>query len=127
MNTYLEKKKTKIQGLLGDDGIQTEQIHELRKQLKILNYNNAIVSKKQEEERLSKQDLLPELLGKWHDCQVIIKHLKKTLDRGQLRPTELDKLKLIQSTIAAESNMLFNEINNAIPESEFFGSTIYES
>jgi len=124
MNTYLEKKKTKIKELLGRDGIQTKQIHQLRKELKILNYNNTIVSHKKEEESLSKQDLLPELLGKWHDCQVIIKHLKKTLNRGLLRPTELEKLKQIESKIAAKCNILFNEINNAIPESEFFGSNI---
>jgi hypothetical protein len=35
------------------------------------------VDKEKQDQKLSKQDVLPKLLGKWHDCQVIIKHLKK--------------------------------------------------
>jgi CHAD domain-containing protein len=115
INTYLEKKENQIHELLGQEIIQTGQIHKLRKQLKILNYNRAIVDKEKQDEDLLKQDLLPELLGKWHDCQVFIKHLKKALNRGKLSQTEVKKLKIIQSKIVYESNILFNEIKNTIP------------
>jgi CHAD domain-containing protein len=120
INTYLDKKKNYIQELLVPESIQIEQIHKLRKQLKILNYNKAIVDKEKPEKKLSKQDVLPELLGKWHDCQVIIEHLKKTLKRGQLSQTELDQIKIIKSKIVHQSNVLLNEIKNAIPESGLF-------
>lgn len=117
INTYLDKKRNYIQELLAQESIQIEQIHKLRKQLKILNYNKALADKEKPEETFSKQDVLPELLGKWHDCQVIIKHLKKTLKKGQLSLTELNPIKTIKSKIVYESNVLLNEIRNALPES----------
>jgi CHAD domain-containing protein len=119
--TYFDKKKNYIQELLVQESIQIEQIHKLRKQLKILNYNKAIVDKEKPEEKFSKQNVLPELLGKWHDCQVIIKHLEKTLKRGQLSVTELDQIKSIKSKIVQESNVQLNEIRNTLPESRLFG------
>lgn len=120
INTYLDKKKNYIQELLVQESIQIEQIHKLRKQLKILNYNKALVDKEKPKEKLSKQDVLPELLGKWHDCQVIIKHLKKTLKKGQLSLTELNQIKTIKSKIVHESNVLLNKIRNALPKSGLF-------
>lgn len=107
---YLEKKENQIKELLYREINQTEQIHQLRKELKVLNYNKAITSK----EKHSTQDVLPELLGKWHDCQVMIKHLKKTLNRRKLDKNEEDQLKIIQSKIINKRNTLFDEIKKAI-------------
>ena len=112
---YIEKKENKIQELLAQEIIQTEQIHTLRKELKILNYNKAITTKQKQHKELLKQDVLPELLGKWHDCQVIIKHLKKVLKREKLSLTEAEQLKTIQSKIVHNRNILFNEIKKVIP------------
>jgi CHAD domain-containing protein len=120
LSSYIENKENHIQELLGQEIIQTEQIHNLRKQLKILNYNRAIEDKEKQDEDLLKQDVLPELLGKWHDCQVFIKHLKKALNRGQLSQIEANQLKIIQSKIVYERNILFNEIKNAIPIQKAF-------
>lgn len=116
INSYLEKKQNHIQELLGQEIIQSEQIHNLRKQLKILNYNRAIEDTKKQDEDLLKQDVLPELLGKWHDCQVIIKHLEKTLNRRKLSRNEEDQLKITQSKIVNKRNILFDEIKNVILE-----------
>lgn len=103
---YLEKKENQIKELLHREIIQTEQIHQLRKKLKVLNYNKAITSK----EKHSTQDVLPEILGKWHDCQVIIKHLEKALNQEKLSLTEAEQLKIIHSKIVNKRNILFNEI-----------------
>jgi hypothetical protein len=111
---YLEKKENQIKELLHRKIIQTKQIHQLRKELKVQNYNKAITSK----EKHSTQDVLPELLGKWHDCQVIIKHLKKTLNRRKLDKNEEDQLKIIQSKIINKRNILFDEIKKAIKEND---------
>ena len=111
---YLEKKEKQIKELLHREIIQTKQIHQLRKELKVLNYNKAITSK----EKHSTQDVLPELLGKWHDCQVIIKHLKKTLNRRKLDKNEEAQLKIIQSKIINKRNILFDEIKKAIKEND---------
>ena len=103
---YLEKKENQIKELLHREIIQTEQIHQLRKELKVLNYNKAITSK----EKHSTQDVLSEILGKWHDCQVIIKHLEKALNQEKLSLTEAEQLKIIHSKIVNKRNILFNEI-----------------
>ena len=120
-NTYFEKKENQIQELLGQESILREQIHEVRKQLKILNYNRTIANKEKQDQDLVKQDVLPKLLGKWHDHQVIIKHLKKALEQGQISPTEASQLQIIQSKIANESNILFNEIKKTIAVAGVFG------
>ena len=114
INTYLEKKANQIQELLGQEIIQREQIHELRKHLKILNYNKAIVDK--EKERILNQDILPELLGKWHDCQVIIENLQNTHNKRQLSPAALYQIKIIKQKIVSEYKILFNEIKTIIPD-----------
>ena len=107
---YLEKKENQIKELLGKNIIQTEQIHQLRKELKILNYNKAIIAKEKQDKELSQQDVLTEILGKWHDCQVIIKHLEKALNQEKLSPAEAEQLKIIHSKIVNKRNILFNEI-----------------
>jgi CHAD domain-containing protein len=108
---YLGKKANYIQELLCQNIIQTEQIHQLRKELKILNYNKAIIDKEKQDKELSQQGVLTELLGKWHDCQVIIKHLENALQQEKLSLAEAEQLKIIHSKIVNKRNILFNEIN----------------
>jgi CHAD domain-containing protein len=115
IDTYFEKKGNQIQELLGQESIQKEQIHELRKQLKILNYNKAILVKEKPEKKLLQIDVLPELLGKWHDCQVIIEHLQNMQSKRQISPTEFDQIKIIKPKIVSECKILFNEIKILIP------------
>lgn len=122
LSTYIAKKENHLQEIIGQEIIQTWQIHKLRKQLKLLNYNKEIVNKNKQDESLSKQDVLSELLGKWHDCKVIIRHIKKALNRGQLSLTEVDQLKTIQSKIVQEGNILLDEIKNAIAIGVFEGT-----
>lgn len=117
---YLEKKENQIKELLGQNIIQTEQIHQLRKELKVLNYNKAIIIK----EKHSTQDVLPEFLGKWHDCQVIIKHLEKVLNQEKLSLSEAEQLKIIHSKIINKQNVLFNEIKKAIRENDLSGHSM---
>lgn len=116
INTYFEKKRNQIQELLGQESTQIKQIHEIRKKLKILNYNRAIVVEEQPEKKLLKLDVLPELLGKWHDCQVIIEHLEKTQNKKQLSLATLQQIKIIKPKIVSEYKILFNKIKIIIPD-----------
>ena len=115
---YFDKKENQIQQLLGQEIIQTEQIHQLRKELKILNYNKAIITKEKQDKELSQQDILTELLGKWHDCQVIIKHLENAFNQEKLSLTESEQFKIIHSKIVNKRNILFNEIKKAIKKND---------
>lgn len=117
-NNYLEKKKNKIQKLLVNGAVEAEQAHELRKRLKVLQYT--VKSLSPGEEKPLKKDVLPELLGKWHDCQVIARNLEKVIGNGGTDPQELKQLKKIKREMLSESNKLFEQINTAIQASEFF-------
>lgn len=100
-----------------------EQLHELRKRLKMLNNNRSSLSMDESKDPVSKKDGLPRLLGDWHDLQVMIGHLNKGLDYGGIDPNEVIQLENLKSKILAESDLLFGQISEAIPTSEFYEST----
>lgn len=117
---YLEKKKDFIIQLISQNILEMKQVHELRKQLKIFNYNRESLSLEKSNKRLSKQDVLPVLLGEWHDLQVIIRDLKKAIDARQISQKEILQLERIQEEISSCSDTLFSKINIARLESDFF-------
>lgn len=117
VNRYLEKKTNSIKKLIGEGILLPEQLHQLRIKLKMLNYNRKSLSL---EPQLPKKDVLPVLLGKWHDLQVMNQHLQKTIDTGELQSKEIIQLEKINAKISSESEILFTRINKALPESEFF-------
>ncbi len=117
---YMEKKKGKIEKLLNQSTVQTPNIHALRMQLKKFNYARNSMNLEKQNVPPSKKDVLPELMGKWHDLQVIIRHLKKAIDTYGINPKEVKQLEKIKAKFSSDSELLFNEINIAIPTSEFF-------
>jgi CHAD domain-containing protein len=119
-NSYIEKKINSIQKLLSKSLLKTEDVHELRKQIKLLNFSKKSFSLKEKNNPNSNQELLTNLLGKWHDCQVIINHLNKTMDTDNLNPKEISQIKILKTKISSRSELLFNKIKSAIPLSEFY-------
>ncbi|MDZ4667418.1 MAG: CHAD domain-containing protein [bacterium] len=119
-NSYIEIKRTSIQKLLSKSSIKTQDVHELRKQIKLLNFNRKSLSLKEKNKPITNQDLLPNLLGKWHDYQVIIKHLNKTMDTGNLDSKEISQITKLKTKISSNSELLFNKIKLVIPLSEFY-------
>ena len=119
VNSYMEKKKKKIENLLSQNTLQRPQLHSLRKQLKKFHYSRESLNLKRENKPLPKKDVLPDLLGKWHDLQIIIRHLKKAMDTYRRNPKEVDQLEKIKAKFSSDSELLFNKINVAIPTSEF--------
>lgn len=115
-NSYIEKKRNSIQKLLSKSSLKVQDVHEFRKQIKLLNFNRKSLSLKEKSNSHSNQELLTNLLGKWHDCQVIINHLK-TMDTDTLNPKEISQLK---TKISSRSELLFNKIRLVIPLSEFY-------
>jgi CHAD domain-containing protein len=107
---YMDKKRKKINKLLHKNPLQTSQLHLLRKQLKEFNYNQKGLNLKKQIKKLSKKDVLPDLLGKWHDCQIIIRHFEKTMKTGELKSKEITQLKTIKAKIVSENEVLFNRI-----------------
>lgn len=119
---YLDKVIETIKNLIKQSTLQKEQLHELRKRLKTLNYNRGSLALKGYGNQISKKDKLPGLLGDWHDLQVMINHLNKGLDNGRINPNEVIQLEKLKTKISAESELLFAQICEAIPFSEFYES-----
>ena len=119
VKSYLEKKRKLIKKLLSQDTLQTPQIHALRKSLKTFNYNRKILDLEKNNRPLPKKEILAELLGKWHDCQIIIRHLKKTIDACGINPKEMNQLIKIKAKLFSKSQLVLKKIHEAIPSSEF--------
>ncbi len=119
-SSYIEKKRNSIQKLLSKSSLKTQDVHELRKQIKLLSFNRKSLSLKEKNNPDSNQELLSNLLGKWHDCQVIINHLNKTTDTGNLNPKEISRITKLKTKIFTGSELLFNKIKLVIPLSEFY-------
>ena len=116
---YMKKKKSKIEKLLSQGTLETPQAHALRKRLKKFNYNRKSLNLGKQEKSLSNKDVLPDLLGKWHDCQVVIKHLKKSMNTIGKDSKEVTQRKTVKANISSDSKELFSKINAAIHTSNF--------
>ena len=117
VKNFMMKKKNKIEKLLSQGNLETEQVHALRKLLKKFNYNTKSINLGKQEKSLSNMDVLPELLGKWHDCQVVIKHLKKSMNTVGINLKEVAQCETVKANITLDSQELFNKINATIHSS----------
>lgn len=117
---YLDREIESIKNLLNQSPLQKENLHKLRKRLKTLNYNRASLSLKGYSNQISKKDALPQLLGNWHDMQMMLHHLNIGLISDGLIPNEVTQLQNLKTKISTDSQLLFNNIQKALPDSEFF-------
>lgn len=120
VDEYMLQKRKKIENFLRQPNLDTEQLHELRKLLKTYYYNQMSLSLEKQNQKISKKEELTELLGKWNDGVVIIGHLQKTIEKAKINSKEISLLKSLKIKIAAKNNLLLDQINKAIPESELF-------
>lgn len=119
---YLDSEISKIKNLINKSPLQKEHLHELRKRLKTLNNNRSSLSLEENKDLISKNNVLPKLLGEWHDLLVMIDHLNKGLDNDGINPKEVIQLEKLKTKISAESELLYGQISQSIPNSEFFKS-----
>lgn len=117
---YLDNEIDEIKNLIQQNPLQKEQLHELRKRLKTINYNRGSLALKGDDNKISKKSALPHLLGEWHDLQVMRDHLNKGLNNVGINPNEFIHLENLKTKISAENELLFGQILEAIPSSEFF-------
>ncbi|MFV5692403.1 CHAD domain-containing protein [Flavobacterium sp. LT1R49] len=116
---YMDKKSAEIKKLLPQNTLKNKQMHMLRKRLKEYQYNQKSLNLSKQNKLISVMDVLPELLGEWHDYQVTINHLKKIIDSGQINPTENNQLESIKALFIFKREFLLNKINSALLNSLF--------
>jgi CHAD domain-containing protein len=107
---FLRKQKKEIEKLMSNKTIPVKLIHELRIKLKAYYYLLNIKSVK------SGKDKLTPLLGKWHDIQVILGHLHKTIDTIKVKPGSFAKLTRVDTHLTEDSNKLLSQIHRIIPK-----------
>lgn len=118
VDQYMLKKREKIKDLLNNPYLETEQLHELRKLLKIYYYNEKSLSLKKQNQKISQKEPLMELLGKWNDVIVIIEHLQETIEKAKIDTEEIAVLETLKTKIATENEVLLEQIKLYIPQSE---------
>lgn len=111
IQNYLSKKEEKISQLLLKKNTDEDELHELRKRLKLMNYILVSLNKKKENKE---RENLAELLGKWHDCQVMEESFGKAIKKGEVDAKELNSLKRIIKKIAVDKNQFLIEINKIV-------------
>lgn len=110
---YQDDKNIEIARLLNQNHLVKAQAHELRKRLKIVNYNQKIISLKKDD-TMQQLESLTELLGKWNDGQVTIRNLKKAINDSSINTHEVNQLKEIKTLITSDNEKLFSQIKHTV-------------
>lgn len=108
---YMDKKNAEIDKILHQKTLKAKKAHALRKSLKEYQYNQKSLNLEPLNNSIPNKNLLPDLLGKWHDYQVIITHLKKVARSGEINPKESGQLKNIRTALIHKREILFHKIN----------------
>jgi CHAD domain-containing protein len=120
VNTYFVNRRYRIERLIGQKTLKASQIHLLRKRLKKYNFNERMLDLKRTTQTSERKDSLLKLLGKWHDCQVFIKHLELASKSEGINPAERNQLEEVKARISDDFDNLFNKINESIHEPHLF-------
>lgn len=118
VDRYLLKKRGEIKNFLNQPNLQEEQLHELRKLLKIYYYNEMSLLLDNKDQKTPRKKRLTELLGNWNDGVITITHLQKTIDKAKINSGEIAALESLKIKIAAQNNVFLDEIKLAILEFE---------
>jgi CHAD domain-containing protein len=115
---YLAHQSNRIRTIIQAGDLLPEALHELRKQIKILDYNKKSLPLELPDSMTNKT-ALPDLLGEWHDLEVMAGHLKKELDAGGMSPEEIIQLEAVHTQLTTGTKDLLEQISTALPASEF--------
>ncbi|MFV8336179.1 CHAD domain-containing protein [Flavobacterium sp. RSP29] len=115
VNRYMDKKRREIKKLMCTTKFKKTQIHTFRKRLKTYQYNEKILRCKSQNQSLGGKNILSDLLGEWHDYEVIINHLKKGIKSNETIPSETKELQVTKALLTSKIELLFDKINATLP------------
>lgn len=110
-NIFVSKKKNFIQKILSASPLQIAIAHDLRKQIKTLNYAMECLGL---EKSNAMSNQLASLLGKWHDNEVFIAFLQKDISYSFLGQKNLPQIQEIIKKALTDNMLLFDNINQWI-------------
>ena len=118
VNRYRNKARKEMKRLIQKNDFKKKQIHDFRKRLKVYQYNEKILHPNQKK-IVPDQHKMSDLLGKWHDYDVVILHLKKIISTFKKDSNERKQLRIIKVTMTSKRAFLFVKINAALPYQTF--------
>jgi CHAD domain-containing protein len=114
VNEYLIKRKGSISKQLANRSLKVKELHKLRKRLKRLAYNRKSLSLPNIIHPETTERELSELLGNWHDQDIIIRHLAVSIKKGEIQQNEIGQLKKIKAKITSRNNSMLKKIYQII-------------
>lgn len=108
VTAYLKKIREDIKSVLTSEILQEHDVHLLRKQIKELYYLQRIFQP--DNNRLDIADDFQELLGQWHDCQVIRQDLLADAQNHKRPPEEIKAIMSLHRKVSAQATRLLAKI-----------------
>ena len=111
VKNYLSSITDRIDTLLHAEKLGAEQVHDLRKLIKELNYLQKIFHAKNKSPVIP--DEFQELIGQWHDYDVISKDLLKDAQHHELNPEEVKAIMSLRQKISNRADQLLAKVELA--------------
>lgn len=108
--SYVAKMKRKLKKMLSVE-LGDKDVHKIRKQIKTLHYNIAQVQVESEILDGKQWTRFLDLLGRWHDCEVAIRHLKKFIRKTKNGRVKVEEVSNILFNLTKEKAKLLVRIN----------------
>ena len=115
VNRYRNKITKEIKNLIHKNAFKKNQMHDFRKRLKVYQHNENIFPANQSIKLIPDKTFLSDMLGEWHDYEVVILHLKKTIPSFKTNSSEITHLKSIKAIVISKRELLFHKINTTLP------------
>lgn len=112
---FLSKKKNKIIKILRVNNLKNASLHSLRKQVKRYDYLINCFHIEEKNLTLPVRKKFTVNLGKWHDVQVTVKHLKNLLKSGTINQKERMQIKMILSDLYLKNKQYLAHMKSDIP------------
>ncbi|HVM89849.1 MAG TPA: CHAD domain-containing protein [Puia sp.] len=114
---FFIKQRKKINAVSGKKNLTPAEIHKLRKLIKDFRYMWKLFFP--ERSTSSRIDFLTELIGKWHDYDVVGKNLHNAIATGNMIHKEADNLREVAKKINLQANAFSKNIISACTKSNF--------
>lgn len=114
-NRYLNKISKEKKKIISRNAFKKKQIHAFRKRLKVHGYNTKIFDLNHQSKLVPEKITLTDMLGEWHDYEMVIHLLKKAVKSNKTIPRETKQLEATKKLVLLKSELLFNKINRTLP------------
>src|SRR5262249_49077035 len=111
LDKYVNKKKKEIIILLKAKALKPGQVHELRKRLKKLYYNQKSLKVNDSRQSFKNGNALQKMMGKWHDTRVMNRHLMHAVNKCIVPSFETTPILKMADDLYAKSQNLYKQIH----------------